>query len=257
MLQVDALALLPLNSLQQVRDKMIDCSFSADEVIATAGAAANRFYMLQSGSVACADPEKPDEGYVLEEGQWFGEQALLPGHKSDVTVVAQSDIRCLVLSRQSLEMVAGPLQAFFDRAAKEREAQEARYDTKLEQEGLLGSTVGSFKYKGVSSSSAGSAMVLGTHATSGKKYTLRFESKSYLCSDAALRRRPEDDAATAVLSEESILQRMVTRGPVGVGEPHVSLTCRYIPLHTLSLTREARYIPLHMSVSPTHRCARH
>ena len=110
------------------------------------------------------------------------------------------------------------LQAFIDKAAKEREAGEARYKTKLEQEGLQGSNVNTFEYRGVAASAAGSCMVLGTHKASGKKYTMRFESKSFLCSDAAPRRRARDDAGTALIAEEAMLQRMVTAGPIAGGE---------------------------------------
>ena len=74
--KVEGLTLLPFDKLQALRDKMVDVSYKAGEEIVNAGADADRFFAMQSGSVLCTEPEKPEEeGVLLEEGAWFGEQA--------------------------------------------------------------------------------------------------------------------------------------------------------------------------------------
>ena len=73
------------------------------------------------------DPEKPEEeGAVLEEGAWFGEQALHGEYKWETDMVAQTDVSCMVLSRAELERAVGPLAEVVARVEAERQEETVR-----------------------------------------------------------------------------------------------------------------------------------
>ncbi len=85
-------------------------AFSAGEVITRQGATANWLYLVVRGIAAgrvAGDAGGPDRRVAsLEPGSFFGEMALLTGAPRSATVVAESDMGCYKLDRESfLEVI--------------------------------------------------------------------------------------------------------------------------------------------------------
>lgn len=78
----------------------------------------DKFYMMSEGS-AVATKLQPDgsQKQVLEysPGMYFGEKALLENEARAANVIAQSDVVCLSLDRETFIRLLGPLDAILKR----------------------------------------------------------------------------------------------------------------------------------------------
>jgi CRP-like cAMP-binding protein len=66
-------------------------------VLVRQGARCDEFVALVSGSVAVVRDGRPDE--FMGGGEWWGDADLLAGARSSSTVIALTDVECLVMSR--------------------------------------------------------------------------------------------------------------------------------------------------------------
>src|SRR4051794_2269252 len=66
-------------------------------VFSREGARSDEFVVLASGSAAIVRDGRPDE--FIGAGEWWGDADLLAGERSSSTVIALSDVECLVMSR--------------------------------------------------------------------------------------------------------------------------------------------------------------
>jgi CRP-like cAMP-binding protein len=66
-------------------------------VFARQGAPCEEVVVLVSGSVAVVRDGRPDE--FMGAGEWWGDADLLAGTRSSSTVIALTDVECLVMSR--------------------------------------------------------------------------------------------------------------------------------------------------------------
>ena len=66
-------------------------------LFAQQGAPCSEFVVLVSGSVVAVRDGRPVE--FIADGGWWGDAGLLAGSRSPSTVVALSDVECLVFSR--------------------------------------------------------------------------------------------------------------------------------------------------------------
>jgi CRP-like cAMP-binding protein len=97
--------------------KLVSTRFSAGEIVTREGDTAEWLYVLTEGTagarVSVADGREHGRVASLEPGQFFGEMALLTGAPRSATVVAETDLHCYKLDRDSfLEIIqARPLMA--------------------------------------------------------------------------------------------------------------------------------------------------
>jgi CRP-like cAMP-binding protein len=98
-------------------EKLVPTRFSSGEVVTREGDTADWLYILTQGTAAArvSGTDGRGDGRVasLEPGQFFGEMALLTGAPRSATVVAETDLHCYKLDRESfLEIIqARPLMA--------------------------------------------------------------------------------------------------------------------------------------------------
>lgn len=91
-------------------EKLVSTRFSAGEIVTREGDTAEWLYVLTQGTagarVAGADGGADTRVASLEPGQFFGEMALLTGAPRSATVVAETDLHCYKLDRESfLEII--------------------------------------------------------------------------------------------------------------------------------------------------------
>jgi len=109
---------------------------AAGTVLARAGEPGNEFFLIIDGSVRV---EVSSEAHVLlHPGEFFGEMSILDGGPRSATVIADSPVRLLVISRRQfsmlLEDVPGLTQtllATLSRRVREAEARAERLGTAL------------------------------------------------------------------------------------------------------------------------------
>ena len=120
--QIPLFAVLPQNELEQLSRDLVEVSFPAGAEILTEGAAGDRFYIVESGSVSILS-----RGRVVAtttSGGYFGEIALLRDVPRTATVRADEDVSLYALERDDfLEVVTG--------AASVRELADAETDRRL------------------------------------------------------------------------------------------------------------------------------
>ena len=73
------------------------------ELIFTRGDVAERFYMIQQGSVQMVHPDSGNVIAELAAGGCFGEQAILSGGVRSASAVAKGDVTCLEITTDVLK----------------------------------------------------------------------------------------------------------------------------------------------------------
>eukprot|EP00007_Cunea_sp_BSH-02190019_P001746 CAMPEP_0174233310 /NCGR_PEP_ID=MMETSP0417-20130205/3386_1 /TAXON_ID=242541 /ORGANISM="Mayorella sp, Strain BSH-02190019" /LENGTH=308 /DNA_ID=CAMNT_0015311497 /DNA_START=177 /DNA_END=1103 /DNA_ORIENTATION=- len=97
----------------KVADLLEPVTFEKGAVILTEGDAGSTFYIIEDGSVVCTqkyDDGKEGELCRLSSGDYFGERALIKDEPRAATVKALETTHCLALSRETFDMVLGPLK---------------------------------------------------------------------------------------------------------------------------------------------------
>eukprot|EP00536_Pseudo-nitzschia_multiseries_P009465 jgi/Psemu1/200800/e_gw1.264.72.1 len=119
--KVPFLSELAESDLMRISDALTSVTFPEGERIINKGDVGEVFYILREGKVKVHDIGFGDSQYVdqvIGPGDWFGERALLTGDARSANVTAITNCTTLCLSRDTFEMVLGPLQHLIDRAAK-------------------------------------------------------------------------------------------------------------------------------------------
>jgi flavin reductase (DIM6/NTAB) family NADH-FMN oxidoreductase RutF len=75
-------------------------SYAAGEAIVTIGERGDELYLILDGTVLAKHPGRPDR--MLDAGSYFGEVGALTGEPRIATVVADGDVRCVAVTRESL-----------------------------------------------------------------------------------------------------------------------------------------------------------
>jgi CRP-like cAMP-binding protein len=121
--KVPFLSQLDEQNLLRISDALTSVTFPEGERIINKGDVGEVFYILREGKVKVHDIGFGDSQYVDQElgpGDWFGERALLTGDARSANITAITNCTTLCLSRETFEMVLGPLQGLIDMAAKKR-----------------------------------------------------------------------------------------------------------------------------------------
>ena len=121
--KVPFLAELDSRDLNRISDALTSVTFPEGERIINKGDVGEVFYIIREGTVKVHDIGFGDSSYVdqpLGPGDFFGERALITGDPRVANVSATSSCTCLCLSRETFELVLGPLQGLIDAAMKKR-----------------------------------------------------------------------------------------------------------------------------------------
>jgi CRP-like cAMP-binding protein/tRNA A-37 threonylcarbamoyl transferase component Bud32 len=121
--KVPFLAELDDRDLLRISDALTSVTFPEGERIINKGDVGEVFYIIREGTVKVHDIGFGDSTYVdqpLSPGDFFGERALITGDPRVANVTATSNCTCLCLSRDTFELVLGPLQDLIDAAMKKR-----------------------------------------------------------------------------------------------------------------------------------------
>ena len=103
-------------------DAVQEEKFSTGDFIIKQGAAADRFYMVSEGrAIATKLQADGSQKQVMEyiKGSYFGERALLVDEVRAASVIAQNDVVCLSLERETFKRLLGPLDEILKRNMEE------------------------------------------------------------------------------------------------------------------------------------------
>ena len=124
-------------SLAAIADRFITEWFDADETVCVEGEIGQRFYLLVRGSVEVlkrVDDGPPQRLVILDDGEFFGEIALLEAVPRTATVRTRTRCQLLTLDRQQFEnllRVAPDLRRAFERTAARRHAELDEFVARL------------------------------------------------------------------------------------------------------------------------------
>jgi CRP/FNR family transcriptional regulator, cyclic AMP receptor protein len=76
---------------------------AANTVLARAGDPGDQFFLIMDGSARVE--VSPDKRLLLRPGEFFGEMSMLDGSPRSATVVAETPVRLLVISRQHFSVL--------------------------------------------------------------------------------------------------------------------------------------------------------
>lgn len=78
-------------------------NYTDGQVMFNKGDNAERFYMIQAGSVRMVDPDSGTDIAVLNTGDSLGEQAILSGGVRSASAIAKGDVTCLEITAEVLK----------------------------------------------------------------------------------------------------------------------------------------------------------
>ncbi len=145
---VPFLAPLTDQELEQIAAQVIPATVSAGELILREGEVGDRMYVIERGSVQILTASFDGSDLVLarlEPGQWFGEQALLPGGTGRRNASARALEECglLVLSREVLHHALARNSKLLEQLRLKGEEQRALRSAKLREGAFAGLGLGS------------------------------------------------------------------------------------------------------------------
>ncbi|KAL3936089.1 MAG: hypothetical protein SGBAC_008522, partial [Bacillariaceae sp.] len=121
--KVPFLAELDESNLVRISDALTSVTFPEGERIINKGDVGEVFYIMREGKVKVHDIGFGDSTYIdqeLNQGDYFGERALLTGDARSANVTAITNCTTLCLSRETFEKILGPLQGLIDHSMKKR-----------------------------------------------------------------------------------------------------------------------------------------
>jgi CRP-like cAMP-binding protein len=141
---VDLLRTLTEAEMQAVAERLVPAPYAQGGVITRQGAVAHWLYILVSGEadVFLEMADQPRQHVAtLEEGNFFGEMALLTGEPRRATVLAKTDVDCYRLDKEAFEGIlkarpelAGDISVILtDRLKSLRQAQDDQFEASQRQ----------------------------------------------------------------------------------------------------------------------------
>lgn len=102
---VPILSILTPEQMDCLLESVSSFSFKKRQVIVREGDPGNSFYLIKKGKVTIN--MKGEIVGELQEGQFFGERALLYNTPHRSTAIAMTDVKCIVISRKSVNSALG------------------------------------------------------------------------------------------------------------------------------------------------------
>jgi len=171
---------------KELAKALVEMHFTQGELVVQQGEPGNTFYIMYEGSVNImkdnaivttleADPQK-------KTAQYFGEKALLENELRGATVAVKSKTaKCLVLDRDSFDMILGPLKDIIAAG----EGRSAKINTPGMGGGVNSAGSGKISRKdlkriGLLGCGGFGTVELWEHASNGETYALKGLSKGYI-----------------------------------------------------------------------------
>ncbi|CAM9229051.1 unnamed protein product, partial [Hapterophycus canaliculatus] len=129
--QVPVLQTLTLLQVHQLCDVLTEQSYRPGQKIISQGEVGDTFFILKEGVAVVTQTsksggrEKEKQLRRMEEYSCFGERALLTAEPRSANVIAETKVRCLVLTQKAFEKQLGPLSALIDEERIKREQKAA------------------------------------------------------------------------------------------------------------------------------------
>lgn len=101
---------LPEDVLMKMSDVLEEAHYAEGDYIIRQGASGDTFYIISRGQVKVTEKKGSSETLelsTLSPGHWFGEKALRGDAVRAVSVVAATDVTCLVIERESFRKIIG------------------------------------------------------------------------------------------------------------------------------------------------------
>jgi CRP-like cAMP-binding protein len=113
-------ALLPPNRMTALVNKLTEKRYASGETIIRQGDEGNEYFIIKSGKVAVIKKmleDEPENVAILEEGQGFGEEALITNSRRSATIQAINETVVWILSKSDFEHIMK--SSFLDEIASE------------------------------------------------------------------------------------------------------------------------------------------
>lgn len=139
----------------RIAEKLTLVNFKRDDIIIKEGDAGTCLYLIKNGRVRVVTTIEPDDEEIvlsyLENGDYFGEMALITGEPRSATVIAESDIELyqlnktdfdsLILKNPSISLsLTHVLTQRLQMANKSRENSERYYKSRISPHGYIKDT---------------------------------------------------------------------------------------------------------------------
>eukprot|EP00308_Calcidiscus_leptoporus_P000358 CAMPEP_0119357956 /NCGR_PEP_ID=MMETSP1334-20130426/6257_1 /TAXON_ID=127549 /ORGANISM="Calcidiscus leptoporus, Strain RCC1130" /LENGTH=1049 /DNA_ID=CAMNT_0007372323 /DNA_START=84 /DNA_END=3233 /DNA_ORIENTATION=+ len=182
---VDVLKSLSVGQLQRLSDVLTEVTYKSGEYVIRQGDYTETFYIIMEGKAIVTKKEDPDSAVEpeqrvmqLQEGQYFGERALIEQVARAANVVADGRLKCLYISKDAFEEVLGPLQAIIDEDRKWREKVAKSKQLQQEAEGLNNVKSSDFEAQAVPVATDCGRLVIATNTSTLNVYTVKVASKA-------------------------------------------------------------------------------
>ena len=188
MTKVPGMQSLSRSELSKLVHALQEVTYAEGDAIIREGEIGNHFFVIVSGT---AEYSKKSEGVVgtATQGDFFGHRALLNDEVRQATVIAKSDVTCLILERQDFVSMLGNFEDFQNRVVS-NDAEETRRERTLVQNKHMRDIRFEDLEKFFERGSKQSEVILGQgafgmvqivkHKTTGETYALKTLSKSLI-----------------------------------------------------------------------------
>lgn len=129
MKKVPGMQSLKSNELSKLVHALQEVTYAEGDAIIREGEIGNHFFVIVQGE---AEYSKKSEGVVgtATQGDFFGHRALLNDEVRQATVIAKTDVTCLILERQDFVSMLGNFEDFQNRVVS-NDAEESRRERTL------------------------------------------------------------------------------------------------------------------------------
>eukprot|EP00441_Pelagodinium_beii_P047620 CAMPEP_0197623154 /NCGR_PEP_ID=MMETSP1338-20131121/3215_1 /TAXON_ID=43686 ORGANISM="Pelagodinium beii, Strain RCC1491" /NCGR_SAMPLE_ID=MMETSP1338 /ASSEMBLY_ACC=CAM_ASM_000754 /LENGTH=799 /DNA_ID=CAMNT_0043193035 /DNA_START=54 /DNA_END=2453 /DNA_ORIENTATION=- len=172
---------------KELAKALVEMHFTKGELVVQQGEPGNTFYIMYEGEVDIVVDGKPVKSLeaksAAETAQYFGEKALLENESRAATVmVASKTAKCLVLDRDSFELLLGPLTDLMQGDKNARSAGKGAKGLGPSGEGHGGGKIlrKDLKRIGLLGCGGFGTVELWEHASNGETYALKGLSKGYI-----------------------------------------------------------------------------
>lgn len=134
---VDIFSELDHNIIEKIAQKAIKELYGKNEILFKQGDAGDSFFIIISGEVDVVINDK--KTVILKNGNFFGEMSLLTGKERAATIIARTDMECLVISKQNFSEIVNLYPEVLENLSKTLVKREM--ENKLEADNKLKNTL--------------------------------------------------------------------------------------------------------------------
>jgi len=181
---VSILSALLATEKKDLAKALVEMHFTKGEMVVQQGEPGNTFYIMYDGSVNIEVDSKVVKSLnSTEQVQYFGEKALLENDTRAATVqVTSKTAKCLVLDRDSFDMLLGPLKEIIEADKADKDGRQRKNGPGGQHAGPTGGKIMRKDLKRIGLLGCGGfgTVELFEHLTTGESYALKGLSKGYI-----------------------------------------------------------------------------